>query len=78
MTSRSFKKGALNGNRPTYRSCDANDLLRRNRFLPARRLALRLSPSRLSVTSRCSIEKDGRIELGSGKEAFFTLSYNVL
>jgi len=32
----------------------------------------------LTVTSRCSIETDGRIELAFGMEASFDLSYTVL
>jgi len=49
----------------------------------ARVLAMTLCPSvsvsvRLSVTSRCSIEMDGQIELVFGMYASFGLSYTVL
>ena len=44
-----------------------------------RRVCVRLSVSVcLSVTSRSSVETDGRIELGFGVGAFFDLSYTVL
>ena len=56
-----------------------------NRFLPARRYAsagASYGPVSmfvcLSVSSQCSIETDGRIELVFGMLASFDLSYNVL
>jgi len=49
------------------------------RRMLARLLAMALCPSvSLSVTSRCSIEVAGRIELVFGMEAFFDQSYTVL
>jgi len=37
-----------------------------------------VNPSCLSVTSRCSIETDGRIELVFGKSTSFDLSYTTV
>jgi len=49
------------------------------RRMLARLLAMALCPSvSVSVTSRCSIEVAGRIELVFGMEAFFDQSYTVL